>query len=136
MRETGQEYAVSVIENARTLARGLHVGGGAVIGADRGYTDSHTVLVRTDGFSSNVDWGQVLDQHDIIANTIQLPEQLGGRGLRFGVSELTRRGADIAVMQEIATIILDVLFKRSTESDIKYRVHSLAARIRTTDPFA
>lgn len=136
MRETGREYAVSVIENARALAHGLHVGGVQVIGADRGYTDSHTVLVRTDDLSRDVNWGEVLDQYDIIANTIQLPEQLGGRGLRFGVSELTRRGADIAVMQEIATIILDVLFKRSTESDVKHRVHTLAARIKTTDPFA
>jgi len=136
MRETGREYAGSVVENARALARGLHVGGIQVIGADRGFTDSHTVLVRTDKLDGDVDWGFVLDQHDIIANTIQLPEQLGGRGLRFGVSELTRRGADSVVMQEIAAILIDVLFKRITESDIVHRVHTLAARIRTTDPFA
>jgi glycine hydroxymethyltransferase len=136
MRVSGREYAGSVVQNARALAKGLHSEGLEVVGSDRGFTDSHTVLVQTNNLEGDEDWGSVLDLHDIIANTIQLPASLGGKGVRLGVSELTRRGADMSVMNEIAKIVADVLLCRQNRSDTMFRVHDLAVRIRKTDPFA
>jgi len=136
MRVSGREYAGSVVQNARALARGLHGEGLGVVGQDRGFTDSHTVLVQTGNLLGNDDWGYELDRHDIIANTIQLPSSLGGKGVRLGVSELTRRGADTSVMGEIATIVADVLLQRRDTAGVMAQVHDLAARIRKTDPFA
>jgi glycine hydroxymethyltransferase len=136
MRVSGREYAGSVVQNARELARGLHGEGLGVVGSDRGFTDSHTVLVQTGDLSGAEDWGSVLDRHDIIANTIQLPASLGGKGVRLGVSELTRRGAGVSVMNEIAKIVADVLLNRRNTAEIMTHVHELATRIRKTDPFA
>jgi glycine/serine hydroxymethyltransferase len=93
------------------------------------------VLVQTGNLPSAEDWGLVLDHHDIIANTIQLPASLGGKGVRLGVSELTRRGADTSVMNDIATIVADVLLQRRDTAGVMAQVHDLAALIRKTDPF-
>ncbi len=136
MRVSGQEYAGSVVDNARALARGLHGEGLEVVGRDIGFTDSHTVLMQTGNLLGNDDWGYELDRHDIIVNTIQLPELLGGKGVRLGVSEITRRGAGEDVMSEIAAIVADVLLQRRDSAEVMAQVHDLAARIRKTDPFA
>jgi glycine hydroxymethyltransferase len=136
MRVSGREYAGSVVQNARALARGLHGEGLGVVGKDGSFTDSHTVLVQTGNLKGNDDWGYELDRHDIIANTIQLPASLGGKGVRLGVSELTRRGADTSVMNDIATIVADVLLQRRDTAGVMAQVHDMAARIRKTDPFA
>lgn len=136
MRVSGREYVGSVVQNARALARGLHGEGLGVVGQDRGFTDSHTVLVQTGNLMGDMDWGYELDRHDIIANTIQLPASLGGKGVRLGVSELTRRGADTSVMIDIATIVADVLLQRRDTGGVMAQVHDMAARIRKTDPFS
>ncbi len=136
MLDSGRAYAGTVVQNARALAMKLHGEGLEVVGSDRGFTESHTVLIQTGNLSGDEDWGSLLDRHDIIANTIQLPASLGGKGVRLGVSELTRRGADVAVMHEIATIVANVLLSRSDSTDILAHVHRLAGRIRETDPYA
>lgn len=129
MLEAGSSYADAVIANARALARALRAEGLAVIGNGERDTDSHTALISTGDPDKIPDAGALLDQNDIIANDIALPEDLGGLGLRFGTAEITRLGANPEMMRAIATVIADLLLQRRPGEETRNRVHELAARL-------
>ena len=90
-----------------------------MVAADRGYTTSHTVLIAS----------TPLGEANIIVTAIQLPAQLGGEGLRVGVAEITRRGADEPLMPDVAQAIADVLLSRQPPEQVRSRVRSVAAHL-------
>jgi glycine hydroxymethyltransferase len=89
----GQAYAKQVISNSRALAEALYEEGIPVTGAsDRGYTLSHQVLVDQEGWRNGEDIRDILEKVRIIADS----------GVRFGTSEITRRGYREKDTQQIA----------------------------------
>jgi len=129
MKEGGANYADAVIGNARTLARALSAQGLVVIGADRGFTASHTVLLQRPASLGEINPGALLDENDIVANTIALPHSLGGIGVRLGTSEVTRCGADQTWMEDAAVLVAVVLNKGETGEPLRRQVRQLAARL-------
>lgn len=105
----GKDYAKATVENARALARALEDAGVPAVGADRGYTDSHTVLVKAAGFGGGPEAASRLEEAGIICGEVVLPDQLGGTGLRLGVQELTRLGLKPSDTAEIADLVAGVL---------------------------
>ena len=97
-KRNGKKYAAQVIANAKALAKALHEGGVPVKCADYGFTQSHQVILdlgdqeRIDQLASN------LEEANIIAD----------RGMRFGTSELTRRGMKLREMEKIAEMVVGV----------------------------
>lgn len=103
--EFGEAYADAVIANARAFSRRLTERGVAVIG---GETESHAVLIATpDRRGEEV--AVALEREQIITNPSRLPDEHGGQGVRFGLQELTRRGADETIAQAAADLVADGL---------------------------
>lgn len=129
MQDNGADYADAVIANARSLAGALARRDLPVLGADRGFTASHTVLLRRSEALGKTNPGALLDEHDVIGNTIALPPQSGGVGLRLGSAEVTRCGADASWMEAAGEVIADLLTGRERGEPLRHRVHHLAEKL-------
>ena len=129
MQEWGQAYADQVISNASALANAMAADDLPVVGANRGYTASHTVLLATNSLGDAGALARHLEEADIIVTDIRLPTQLGGRGLRLGVAEVTRRGAGVSTMHSVAELVGDLLLARRSQERIRSDVNDIAATL-------
>lgn len=98
----GREHAAVVATNARALAAALAAENLPVIGAERGFTATHTVLIASPEAAAV---GDRLEAADILATPVGLPAELGGGCLRFGVQEITRRGFTATEAPAVARLI-------------------------------
>ncbi|MFX0126419.1 MAG: serine hydroxymethyltransferase, partial [Candidatus Hodarchaeota archaeon] len=112
-KEFGKDYAIQVIKNAKALAKALDDWDFDVVAADRGYTESHTILVDIVKHQDKVGLGgdieKLLEKANVIINRNMLPWDVGtGRnymnpgGIRLGTSEITRIGMKENEMDQIA----------------------------------
>ena len=129
--EFGRDYAVEVIKNAKFLAEALSDAGFSVLGANRGFTESHQIAVNVLDYS---DGGQVeldLEKANIIVNRQLIPGDIkAGRnyfhpgGIRLGVSEITRLGMKRDEMVEIASFMRQVVIEKKDAKRILSKVKS------------
>ena len=96
MLEFGREYAKQIIVNAKTLAKALDEKGIAVVGREKGYTETHQVLLEH--FNDYEEFAMRLEEANIIVDN----------GFRLGTSEVTRRGMREDEMRYIAELIYKV----------------------------
>lgn len=130
--EFGKKYAAQVIRNARVLGEALSAEGFAVLGESRGFTESHQIALNVLEYS---DGGMVeadLEKANIIVNRQLIPGDIkAGRnylhpgGIRLGVSEITRLGMKKAEMQEIASLIRQVVIDRREPAKVLAKVKEL-----------
>jgi glycine hydroxymethyltransferase len=123
----GEEHADAIIRNAKALGRALDERGVPLVGAELGYTESHTLLPIVDKFGEGKAIADALEACHIITGVSGIPAELGTHGLRIGVQEATRRGMTEADAPEIADCIVDTLRKHDL-ADVKRRVIALAKR--------
>lgn len=126
----GEAYADAIVANARRLAAEIDVRGIPVVARERGYTASHTVLLRVSDFGSARVVGERLEQAGIVTTATRLPSALGDAGIRLGLQELTRRGAVPDEMPAIAEFIADVIAERRTPDAVRPRTRDMATRYR------
>ncbi|MFT8636602.1 MAG: aminotransferase class I/II-fold pyridoxal phosphate-dependent enzyme [Pseudoclavibacter sp.] len=120
----GTEYMAKIVSNAQTLAGALHDRGIIVLGADRGYTRTHQVILDVHRFGNGMDVARKLETANIITNKNLIP---GDRpedwdrpsGLRIGTTEVTRYGMGADEMNAIADLIVDVLEDRRPIAAVK-----------------
>ena len=127
--EFGKDYATQVIKNAKSFAEALSDMGFKVLGEKRGFTESHQIAVNVLDYS---DGGKVeadLEKANIIVNRQLIPGDIkAGRnyfhpsGIRLGVSEITRLGMKKNEMQEIASIIKQVIIEKNDPKKILVKV--------------
>ena len=127
--EFGKDYATQVIKNAKSFAETLSDMGFKVLGEKRGFTKSHQIAVNVLDYS---DGGKVeadLEKANIIVNRQLIPGDIkAGRnyfhpsGIRLGVSEITRLGMKKNEMQEIASIIKQVIIEKKDPKKILVKV--------------
>ncbi len=127
--EFGKDYATQVIKNAKSFAEALSDMGFKVLGEKRGFTESHQIAVNVLDYS---DGGKVeadLEKANIIVNRQLIPGDIkAGRnyfhpsGIRLGVSEITRLGMKKNEMQEIASIIKQVVIEKKDPKKILVKV--------------
>jgi glycine hydroxymethyltransferase len=108
-----QEYAKSIVDNSRSLAQSL-VNKGITIAT--GGTDNHLMLIDVRPFDLTGRQAEsVLRECGITMNRNSLPADPNGpwytSGLRIGTPAITTLGMDKDEMEEIASIIYDVLSK-------------------------
>jgi glycine hydroxymethyltransferase len=104
------ELARRTVGNARALAAGLRTEGMAPVGARRGHTSSHQVIVGLGGDAEVV--AARCDRANLRVAACALPgDRPGGvkTGLRLGVHEITRRGMGEAEMRKVAQIVAAVV---------------------------
>ena len=127
--EFGKDYAVEVIKNAKIFAEALSDNGFKVLGESRGFTQSHQIAVDVLDYS---DGGKVevdLEKANIIVNRQLVPGDIkAGRnyfhpgGIRLGVSEITRLGMKKNEMQEIASLIKQVVIDKKDPKKLLSKV--------------
>lgn len=122
METFGRAYAAAVVSNAQALAHSLAESGVAVLGAERGYTRSHQVLLDCGGFGSGraVELQRRLEEANILADLV----------VRFGTQQATRLGMSTAEMAVIANLIADIVHGTRPLGDVRRDVCSLASSFR------
>lgn len=130
--EFGRDYAAQVVRNAKAFAEALSAEGFKVLGESRGFTESHQIAVNVLDYS---DGGKVeadLERANIIVNRQLIPGDIrAGRnyfhpgGIRLGVSEVTRLGMKKAEMQEIASLVRQVIVDKKDPKKVLAKARAL-----------
>jgi len=107
-------YGTRVIKNAKTLGRALDDKGIPVRFSDRGYTESHQILLKLDAKRA----AELCHRYDKVGIFTD-------EGGRLGTAELTHRGMVESDMEEIADIMASV-YKHGARDESKKRVRKLA----------
>ncbi|MHA2298960.1 MAG: serine hydroxymethyltransferase [Candidatus Hodarchaeales archaeon] len=128
-KEFGKPYAEQVIKNAKALAKSLDDRGFNVVAPERGYTESHTILVDIVDFQGSTGLGgdieKLLEKANVIINRNMLPwDPMEGRrytnpgGIRLGTSEVTRLGMKEDEMDQIAEWFKKILVDKAKVEDV------------------
>jgi glycine hydroxymethyltransferase len=129
MQVHGKDYAKQVIENAQALGSALSDEEIPCVCVDGRYSQSHTVLVKSQSFGPNQALARRLEDANIICTASGLPESQGGAALRLGVQELTHHGAGPADMKHVAGCIADVLHERLDLESVRHKVANFSSRL-------
>ncbi|MGB9726246.1 MAG: serine hydroxymethyltransferase [Fervidicoccaceae archaeon] len=130
MMEFGEEYASSIVNNARALAEALAEEGFKVIGENLGYTKSHQVVIDVSGQGGGAKCAETLEKANIITNKNLLPNDppeavQNPSGIRLGVQEMTRYGMGKGEMFEIANLMKRALIDKEDPEKIAEDVKEL-----------
>lgn len=122
MIEYGQLYMAQIVKNSQALGQALAERGIPMLGAERGYSQSHQVIANVRQFGGGLEVAHRLAEANIITNKNLIPgdgpeDWDRPSGLRMGTIEITRLGLREADMATIAGFIARVLVKgEPTES--------------------
>jgi glycine hydroxymethyltransferase len=114
MIEYGQVYMAQIVKNSQALGRALEAHGIPVIGARRGYSQTHQVIADVSQFGGGLEVAHRLARANLITNKNLIPGDQPAdwdrpSGLRMGTIEVTRLGLRAADMATIAGFIARVL---------------------------
>ena len=118
MREFGEDYAKQVGNNSAALGTALDKAGLDSQYAERGYSQSHQVLVDVSDFGQGKEIAKLLETANIISGPGQIPrptwaaEGKARVGLRLGTQELTRIGMTEVDMLTVADLMKRVIIDR------------------------
>lgn len=126
MIEYGEEYADQIIRNAKSLGKALNDNGFTVVGAHKGFTETHQILLdliplQREGSEA----ANTLASSNIITNKIHLPgdpKKTKYGAIRLGVSELTRTGMKEADMKYVAELFKECLIDQLDHEKIRREV--------------
>ena len=126
----GAAHADAIVANAKALGQALADRGVPMLGAELGFTESHTLIPIVDAYGEGSDLASQLEACHIIAGAVRLSPEVGISGLRLGVQEVTRWGMTPEDAPEIADCIVDALAGEDPEK-VKPKVTRLAKRFNT-----
>ena len=124
----GKQYAQAVVSNAQMLARSLDAEGFAVAGKERGFTQSHLMLVDLDKTPHGPESVHLLEQAHISSSLADLPRTYPRKSaLRLGSPASTRRGMSEGEMTEVARFIRRVVLDGEDPAAVAKDVEELAS---------
>jgi glycine hydroxymethyltransferase len=134
-QEYGIQYAKDTVANAQALGAALAEEGFDVLGADRGFTQSHQVVTRHGAPDSGAGKAAAatLEQAGVISNMNMLPgdtKATNPSGVRLGVQELTRVGMGRREMAQVAGFFARTLVKGEDPAKVKADVKAFKARFQ------
>ena len=112
--EFGREYMMQIVANSQALGRALEERGIPVVGARRGYSQTHQVIADVKQFGGGSQAAFRLAEANIVTNKNLIPGDKPEdwdhpSGLRIGTIEVTRLGMKENEMEAIADFIGRVL---------------------------
>ncbi len=127
MKIYGREYASQIVRNAKKLAEALASEGFKVVAENKGYTQSHQVVLDVRSIGGGAYVAQRLEEANIIVNKNLLPwdkpeDIKNPSGIRIGVQEVTRWGMKEDDMIEIAKLMREVVIDGKDPSEVKKKV--------------
>ena len=112
MNRFKDEYQPKVIANAKAFALALKDCGFDVAGdPDISFTETHQVILKV-GYAKGPEVAQRLEDNNIICNSQATPEDEGftaARGIRLGVSEMTRFGMEEDDFRTLANLMKEIV---------------------------
>jgi len=118
MQAFGSAYMDAVRVNAQALGEALTREGVPCVSVEGRYSESHCVLARVAGFGTAEEAAVRLEASGIITTSSLLPAVQGTEGIRMGVQELTRLGADSSTMTLVARLFADAVGSRRASQTI------------------
>ncbi len=125
----GEEYSKQIIRNAKKLGEALYERGFKVVAAEKGFTESHTILVDISEYGDGATIEKELEKANIILNRNLLPWDIRlGRhytapgGIRLGTSEVTRLGMKESEMESVADYIRKVVIDKRKPEEVAKEV--------------
>lgn len=119
----GQEYAQAIVRNAKYLANKLDTYGLNIAARDYGYTESNQIWLEFGSKEEAIKQFKKLDHLNISTNLISIPR--GQWGLRLALNGITRLGASVSCMDELARIFRDIFFERKSVSCLQGEIRIL-----------
>ena len=136
MQKFGVAYTDQIIKNAQALAASLDEAGFDVLYKDRGFTQSHQVVVNVEKQGGGDPIAKKLEEASIILNKNIIPGDTDNptkpRGLRIGVQEMTRFGMKEEEMKQIARFISEVVIKNEETEKVRKDVEEFRGRFQKT----
>ncbi|MDE0087994.1 MAG: serine hydroxymethyltransferase [Candidatus Poribacteria bacterium] len=127
----GAAHADAIVANAKALGQALADRDIPMLGAEIGFTESHTLIPIVDAFGDDGnELANQLETCHIIAGAAGLSPEVGTSGLRFGVQEVTRWGMTPEDAPDIADCIVDALSGGDPDK-VKPKVSQVAQRFNT-----
>jgi glycine hydroxymethyltransferase len=122
--EYGKEYMQQIVVNSQILGKALEERGIPVVGARRGYSQTHQVIADVKEFGGGMDAAFRLAEANIITNKNLIPGDKPEdwdhpSGLRIGTIEVTRLGMKEKEMGSIAEFIRRVLVEGEDTGIVK-----------------
>lgn len=123
MIEFGKFYMAQIVRNSKALGKALDERGIPVLGAHKGYSQSHQIIARVKQFGGGLEVAHRLAQANIITNKNLVPEDKPEdwdrpSGLRIGTIEVTRLGMNEQDMETIAGFIARVLVHKEDPEQV------------------
>ena len=138
--EFGKEYASQTIKNAKLLAAELDNLGFKVLGEKMGYTESHQTVVNVLDYGDGGKIEADLEKANIIVNRQLIPGDLKAKrnymspgGIRLGTSEITRLGMKESEMQQIASLVKQVIIDKKDPKEITSQVIDFRKNYQKTE---
>ena len=138
--EFGKEYASQTIKNAKSLATELDNLGFKVLGEKMGYTNSHQTVVNVLDYGDGGKIEADLEKANIIVNRQLIPGDLKAKrnymspgGIRLGTSEITRLGMKESEMQQIASLIKQVIIDKKDPKEIASQIIDFRKNYQKTE---
>jgi glycine hydroxymethyltransferase len=136
MQEFGNDYAEQIIKNSKILAKTLNETGFVVLYKDRGFTESHQVIVNVEKQGGGDVVAKKLEEANIILNKNIIPSDSNNpskpKGIRIGVQEMTRFGMKEEEMVQIAQLISQLIIEGANPIETKEKVRELRNRFQKT----
>lgn len=120
--EFGKEYADQIIRNAKALGQALYERGFKVFCPDKGFTESHTIVVDVREWGGGREIAQLMEDSNMICNMNLLPwddKPKSPSGIRLGTQEMTRIGMKESHMSEVAEFIKRVAIDKEDTQKIR-----------------
>ncbi|GAB4508273.1 MAG: serine hydroxymethyltransferase [Anaerolineae bacterium] len=129
MLEFGEVYMAQIVKNAQALGKALEQRGIPVLGAERGYSQTHQVIANVREFGGGLDVAHRLAEANLITNKNLIPGDQPEdwdrpSGLRMGTIEITRLGLMEDDMADIAEFIARVLIKQEPADAVRKDVEA------------
>jgi len=120
----GVPYMSQIVRNSKALGRALEARGIPVVGAKRGYSETHQVIANVKDFGGGMQAAFRLAQANIITNKNLIPgdnpeDWDRPSGLRIGTIEVTRLGLKEHDMETIADFINRVLVEQEEVESVR-----------------
>ena len=124
MKEFGHEYGKQIIKNSKALAEAMAKRGFNVLGAKRGYTETHLLLVDVGEYVDQAP-GKLLEKAKILCS-----DDFSGASpqIRVGTPEVTRRGMKEVEMDYIAELFKRVLIDKEDVNQVAKDVEAFVAK--------
>ncbi len=132
----GQTYMGQIVRNAQALAGALARRGIPMLGAHKGFTQTHQAIADVRQFGGGLDVAQRLARANIITNKNLIPSDTPADwdrpgGLRMGTTEVTRLGMREGHMETIADFIARILVEGAAPETVVQEVQAFRAPFQT-----